>query len=131
MAINEAMKTIGGRVRNGRIRAKLSQTELGHRAGYSLNVIAKIEQGKSEPKYSVLVKIADALGLSVVDLLVDGALVEKMIGQRVNLEIILSLTDRIIERFEKTSEAGKQTEDVTSQTLPDATRENLLRRRAS
>ena len=107
MAINEALKTIGGRIKIGRMRAKLSQTELGKRAGYSRSGIAKIEQGKSDPKYTVLVNIADALGLSVVDLLVDGALVEKMIGQRVNLEVILSLTNRLIERFEKISEAGK------------------------
>ena len=129
MEIKEALTMIGDRIRNGRKRAILSQTELGERAGYSRRVIAKIERGESDPKYSVLVNIAEALELSVVDLLIDEALVEKMLGPRVNLEEILSLAERIGEQTEKITEEvnriqGKQPEDATSRTLPDATRES-------
>ena len=49
------------RIRNARKRLKLSQTALGQRIGYSMNGIAKIERGESDPKFSSLVKLAGAL----------------------------------------------------------------------
>ena len=56
---------IGERIRNERKRAKLSQTELGKLVGYSMNGIAKIERGESDPKFSVISKLADRLGVSI------------------------------------------------------------------
>ena len=52
---------IGERIGIVRRRQKISQTELGRRVGYSLNGIAKIERGESDPKLSVLLRIAQAL----------------------------------------------------------------------
>ena len=71
MDVRERMKLIGERVRAARREAGLSQTELGKRVGYSLNGIAKIERGETDPKFSSLVKIADALNLSIVDLVLE------------------------------------------------------------
>ena len=60
---------IGERIRNARKRAKLSQTELGKRAGYSMNGLAKVERGESDPKLSGLMRIADALDMKTHELL--------------------------------------------------------------
>lgn len=42
---------------------KLSQDELGHRAGYSRNYIGLVEQGKTSPSVRALFNISRALGV--------------------------------------------------------------------
>ena len=68
MDTKEELMQIGERIRAYRRRRKLNQTELGKLIGYSMNGIAKIEQGNSDPKFSSLLKIADALGVSIKSL---------------------------------------------------------------
>ncbi len=61
---------IGGRIRSARKRAGLSQEEVARRAGMSLKGMSYIEVGRvADPHYSSLVGIADALGMSVGELL--------------------------------------------------------------
>lgn len=48
-----------------RIVLKLSQKELANKAKVSLGTIAKIEEGKSNIKYSTLIAIAEALGCRI------------------------------------------------------------------
>src|SRR4051812_26237444 len=56
----------GRRLRAIREAAGLSQTELGERAGgMSLQQVAKYERSVSEPSWSVAVRLADALGVSL------------------------------------------------------------------
>jgi transcriptional regulator with XRE-family HTH domain len=63
---------IGSRIRAARKTAGLSQEELARRAGMSLKGMSYIERGHIEdPHYSSLSKIADALGVSVGELLED------------------------------------------------------------
>lgn len=64
----EALEAIGGRVRNARLRKRLTQTELGRLVGYSLPAISSIERGKTNPKFLVLRKLADVLGLSLYEM---------------------------------------------------------------
>ena len=68
MGNKETLTAIGERIRNGRRGKKLSQTELGQLVGYSMNGIAKIERGESDPKFSVLNKVAEVLGMSLSEL---------------------------------------------------------------
>ena len=67
--MREELVRLGERIRRQRRRKGWTQTELGQRIGYSLNGIAKIEQGNSDPKYTSLVKIADALGVDMLALI--------------------------------------------------------------
>src|SRR5947209_1538131 len=56
----------GRRLRAIREAAGISQTELGERAGgMSLQQVAKYERSVSEPSWSVAVRLADALGVSL------------------------------------------------------------------
>ena len=65
---------IGSRIRAARKAAGLSQEELARRADLSLNGFADIERGHiKDPHYSTLVSLADALGVSVSELMGEAA----------------------------------------------------------
>lgn len=59
-----AADRIGNRIRKIRIDRGLSQTELGERIGLSADRVQKYENGARKPKMEMLIKIADALGVS-------------------------------------------------------------------
>ena len=61
MTPKEMNIAVGERIGLIRRRLKISQTDLGKRIGYSMNGIAKIERGESDPKLSVILRIAQAL----------------------------------------------------------------------
>ncbi len=66
---------IGSRIKTARKIAGISQEELARRAGMSLKGMGDIERGGIEdPHYSSLSKIADALGMSIGELLGELAL---------------------------------------------------------
>ncbi|KAF0124411.1 MAG: XRE family transcriptional regulator [Xanthobacteraceae bacterium] len=58
---------LGGRLRDIRQKAGLSQRELATRAGVPHGLIATIEQNKSSPSVASLRKVLDGLGISFVD----------------------------------------------------------------
>lgn len=62
MEKKELMTAIGERIRNGRRRKNLSQTNLAKEIGASMNGIAMIERGEVDPRVGTLAKIAEALG---------------------------------------------------------------------
>lgn len=65
---------IGARVKMARKRAQLSQDALARRAGMSVSAVAQIEQGgRNDPHYSTLVKLADAFGVSISELVGESA----------------------------------------------------------
>ncbi len=69
---------IGSRVRAERKSRKLSQEALARRAGVTLNAISQLERGVSnDPHYSTLVGIAEALGVSVGELVEEPVLAGK------------------------------------------------------
>ena len=68
MSYRESLIVIGERVRNARRGKKLTQVQLGRLVGYSMNGIAKIERGESDPKFSVLNKLAEVLGTSLSEM---------------------------------------------------------------
>ena len=69
MAIDYA--SIGKRVKYYRTKANLSQEELGEIINISRKHISLIEIGSSTPSLDALIDIANALGVSADDLLVD------------------------------------------------------------
>ncbi len=65
MEDHDSLISLGERIRNKRRRSGLTQTELAARIGYSSNGLAKIERGESDPKFSALVRISTALGITI------------------------------------------------------------------
>jgi transcriptional regulator with XRE-family HTH domain len=52
----------------------LTQEDLARRAGVNLNVVGSLERGDTlDPHYSTMSKLADGLGMSVVEFLEDTA----------------------------------------------------------
>ena len=111
MDTKERLGMIGERIRNARKRAKLSQTELGRRVGYSMNGIGKIERGESDPKFSVLLNIAD-----VLDIQIEGIVREKPLR-----ELRLDLFSPIFERV--FNEMAEQMDDEDKARLSEQTME--------
>lgn len=62
---------IGQRIKDQRLKKKLSQTELGNMVGKTADVICKIEKGKRRVTGEEVKTFADALEVSVSDLLDD------------------------------------------------------------
>ena len=56
-------QTIGQRIKEARIKAKLSQKELANRLGVSASLIGQYENHVRVPKYETQKKIANALGV--------------------------------------------------------------------
>jgi len=63
------LTTLGHRIRHHRLRNDLTLDELGARVGVAGSQLSLIENGKREPKLSLLQAIADATGTDVADLL--------------------------------------------------------------
>lgn len=62
-------EAVGERVRAARRSARLTQTELGTRAGLDQAVISRLEQGKHEPRVDTLRRVAAALEMRLPELL--------------------------------------------------------------
>lgn len=61
--------TLGGRIRQAREHADISQAELARRIGISKNAMHAIEAGDTDPRASRIVAIAQELGVSTDALL--------------------------------------------------------------
>ena len=60
---------LGQRMKECRLRAKLTQSELAEKADIDTNNLSRIERGQTMPMLSTVVKIADALKITPNDLL--------------------------------------------------------------
>lgn len=63
---------VGGNVRRLRIERGLTQEQLAFEAGIDLTYEGGIERGKRNPSLLVIVRVANALGVSPSDLLIQG-----------------------------------------------------------
>ena len=63
------MQTLGERIREYRISIKMTQTDFATRLGITGASVSAYENGTRLPSYEVLVKIADALGVTTDELL--------------------------------------------------------------
>jgi DNA-binding XRE family transcriptional regulator len=57
--------SFGGRLRELRVRRKLSQAALAERAGLTQAQVARIEGGKTDPRFSTMLALAHALGVDL------------------------------------------------------------------
>ena len=71
-AISPSAAKIGERIRQRRMRKRLSLDQLGHDIGKSGPQIARYESGENEIKFGTLERIAAALGCSPVEFLEKG-----------------------------------------------------------
>ena len=59
---------LGGRIRELRLHANLTQEVFAEMTGIDRRTVQRIEAGTSDPPYSSLLLIADALGIPLTDL---------------------------------------------------------------
>jgi transcriptional regulator with XRE-family HTH domain len=119
----ELLEAIGHNIRRLRDEKGWNQTELGFRAGASPSIISLIENGKRNPSTATLAKIAEALGVEVVDLFPK--------GQRSSPEptLLNGLEDeRHFSRFSEAiiAAAGRLGEAMSSPHMDDKRRFGLL-----
>ncbi|MGW4051509.1 helix-turn-helix domain-containing protein [Streptomyces sp. NPDC004779] len=69
--IISAQQALGRRVRDARLYADLTQEGLAARAEIDRSTIQRIEGGQNDAKFSHLLRVADALGVPVRDLMPD------------------------------------------------------------
>lgn len=67
---------LGKNVREHRTQMGLTQEELAEKVGVWQSFIGQIERGEKQPSVGVLVKLADALGVTTEDLLRNGHIAE-------------------------------------------------------
>lgn len=70
--MDKRLMELGDRLRMLRCNQNMSIRALEVTSNVDKNQILRIEQGKADPKYTTLCRIADALGVSVRDLVDDG-----------------------------------------------------------
>jgi transcriptional regulator with XRE-family HTH domain len=65
---NEPQLGLGGAIRELRLRAGLSQEELGRRAAIHSTWISHIESGRNNPAWATVRRIAEGLGVPLAEL---------------------------------------------------------------
>lgn len=63
------LKDIGNNIRENRIKLNLSQMKLADLAMVHRNYISSIENGRRNPTILILLNIADALGIDIIELI--------------------------------------------------------------
>lgn len=111
----DAYSTIGQRIREARLQAKLSQKELADRLGVSASLIGQYENHIRIPKYETQQKIAHALGVDVYaifsdsqrELFVEGE-VNVIIAKHEDGYYFSDAEKKLIKAFSKLSNEGQQ-----------------------
>lgn len=63
------LHALGDAVRLLRIRSRLSQDDLGSRANIHRTHVSLIERGRKDVQYTTLVRVAEALGVTMTELM--------------------------------------------------------------
>ena len=74
LSVESVYYAIGENIRMARLKQRLSQQDVGDRIGLTHTVVSRIERGVSRADLDCLVKIADAVGLELIDLISDEVL---------------------------------------------------------
>lgn len=77
---SQAHAAFGRAIRRARLRLRISQEELGFRAGLHRTYVGGIERGEKNPSYDNLLKLADALGVRASELLRDAETSQERAG---------------------------------------------------
>lgn len=86
------LRQLGHRIRLARKSKSLTQEELAEKAGLSTTYIGRLERGEKTPSVQTLVILAESLGISPLDLLVD---LEGPLGRHHVKERIRSLLEML------------------------------------
>lgn len=91
---------IGERIRQCRINARLTQEELAELARLSRVTIAKYESGRIEPGINAMMRIADAFGITVDELLGNAPLPEQITAKpkNENISAIIRVLNQLPEK---------------------------------
>ncbi len=65
---NQLAKNLGRRLRYLRAQAGITQLELAKKASMDRTYLCRLERGKILPRYDVLVRLAESLGVSVTEI---------------------------------------------------------------
>lgn len=107
MGENKVAGSLGRRIRTLRKSKKLTQEQLGVKSGINYKHLGAIERGDENPSLSILEKIADGLGVEILELFrfqheeTDPAKLKKMISDLVKdekvdrLQLILKIANAI------------------------------------
>ena len=68
-AVERSVSLFGQRLMLDRRAAGLTRTDLSDRTGISASYVARIESGRANPTLDTMVKLADALGVDLADML--------------------------------------------------------------
>jgi transcriptional regulator with XRE-family HTH domain len=74
------LKNIGNRIRDERLRARLTQWQLAEKAGCNESYIGQIERGVKNPSLEIIVNIANALNITVDFLISDNIKTDQING---------------------------------------------------
>lgn len=81
---------LGSRIRDLRVARRLSLAELGTRVGLSVSFLSQLERGLCNASFGNLRNIADALGVSLPDLVGDGRLGGERVVRKADRSMLLS-----------------------------------------
>lgn len=111
-------------IRVARKSAGLTQEALARRAGITLNAISKLESGwTTDPHYSTLAGIANALNVSIGELVGDSVFV----GDAGAFEIV-ELAQRRTDLLRRASKSGSFTEGLSLQSEAQMVEQDLYRK---
>ena len=100
-------KAIGKRIKIARIKADMAQDYLANQVGISAAHMSNIETGKTHVSLTVIVNIANALAISVDDLLCDNVIKTKVQFEKDLAEIVDDCDDYEIRIIRDVAEATK------------------------
>ena len=60
-----ALRELGARIRKARARAKLTQEAVAAKSGLHLTMVNRVENGRRNPTYLTLLRLADAIGVDL------------------------------------------------------------------
>lgn len=79
---------LGERIRSSRVEHGLTQKQLGERCGMADSAIRRYESGRGNPTYKTVVRIANALGISWLDLVGEEKALELTAGENAAKKIL-------------------------------------------
>lgn len=103
--------SIGGRIREIRLNAGLTQTEFGQKVGVSLPTVNRIEQNQRSPQVELLVEVSRRFSVDLSWLLVGGAEKKDTVRSGSQIPLFAKLSQHLIEN------ASEDVESLLS--LPD------------
>lgn len=69
--VHARRRAVGERIRAARLWANLTQEQTALRAGIGLDTYNRIEQGHASPRLDTLIRVADAIGVDLSDLVAE------------------------------------------------------------